>query len=118
MVTVHERLATLAALTDRERQVMALVCRGLSNKQIARILSIADGTVKVHLHRIFDKLAIHNRTMLATMATESAGATTGSEQPASSPASVADKSKAKWSGEAGHTPATWPSPQEIAEAKR
>ena len=72
-MTDHERLV-LAALTDRERQVMALVRRGLSNKQIARILSVADGTVKVHMHRIFDKLAIQNRTMLATMATESAGA--------------------------------------------
>jgi len=88
-VTDHERLV-LAALTDRERQVMALVRRGLSNKQIARILSVADGTVKVHMHRIFDKLAIQNRTMLATMATESAGAAADSEQPASSPVSASE----------------------------
>jgi len=78
MAIVHERLAALAALTDRERQVMALVCRGLSNKQIARSLSVADETVKVYLPRIFDKLVIHNRTML--------GAEAGSEQPVSSPA--------------------------------
>ena len=91
MVTVHERPATLAALTDRERQVMALVCRGLSNKQIARILTIADRTVKTHLHHIFGKLAIHNRTMLAAMAMESAGAAAAaSEQPASSPVSASE----------------------------
>ena len=93
MVTVHERLATLAALTDRERQVMALVCRGLSNKQIARKLAVADRTVKVSLPRIFDRLAIHNRTMLAAMAMESAGAAAAaSEQPASSPVSASEAS--------------------------
>jgi DNA-binding CsgD family transcriptional regulator len=77
MATVHERLAALAALTDRERQVMALVCPWLSNKQVARILTVAGETVEVHLHWVFDKLAIHNRTMF--------GAEAGSEQPVSSP---------------------------------
>ena len=43
-------------LTDRERQIMTLVSDGLSNKEIARRLNIADGTIKVHLHHIFQKL--------------------------------------------------------------
>lgn len=58
----------LAVLTDRERQIMRLVSEGLSNKQIGRRLNTADGTVKVHLHHIFQKLEISNRTELAAFA--------------------------------------------------
>jgi two-component system, NarL family, nitrate/nitrite response regulator NarL len=58
----------LAALTDRERQIMRLVSQGLSNKEIGRRLSIADGTIKQHLHHIYQKLEIHNRTVLAAFA--------------------------------------------------
>jgi DNA-binding NarL/FixJ family response regulator len=58
----------LTGLTDRERQIMALVSEGLSNKQIGRRLNIADGTIKVHLHHIFQKLEIGNRTLLAALA--------------------------------------------------
>ena len=59
---------SLTALTDRERQIMRLVSEGLSNKEIGRRLNIADGTIKVHLHHIFQKLDIGNRTVLATLA--------------------------------------------------
>ncbi|MFC7700471.1 MULTISPECIES: response regulator transcription factor [Bradyrhizobium] len=55
-------------LTDRERQIMRLVSEGLSNKEIGRFLSITDGTIKVHLHHIFQKLDISNRTVLAAFA--------------------------------------------------
>jgi two-component system nitrate/nitrite response regulator NarL len=58
----------LAVLTDRERQIMRLVSEGLSNKEIGRRLNITDGTIKVHLHHIFQKLEISNRTVLAAMA--------------------------------------------------
>ncbi|MFL6790649.1 MAG: LuxR C-terminal-related transcriptional regulator [Bradyrhizobium sp.] len=58
----------LTALTDRERQIMRLVSEGLSNKEIGRRLNIADGTIKVHLHNIFQKLEISNRTVLAAIA--------------------------------------------------
>lgn len=57
------------ALTERERQIMTLVCEGLSNKDIGRQFNLSDGTVKVHLHHIYEKLAIHNRTALAMLAT-------------------------------------------------
>jgi DNA-binding NarL/FixJ family response regulator len=43
----------LAVLTERERQIMHLVSEGLSNKEIGRKLNITDGTIKVHLHHIF-----------------------------------------------------------------
>jgi two-component system nitrate/nitrite response regulator NarL len=58
----------LAVLTDRERQIMRLVSEGLSNKKIGRRLNITDGTIKVHLHHIFQKLEISNRTVLAAIA--------------------------------------------------
>jgi len=58
----------VAALTDRERQIMRLVSEGLSNKEIGRRLSLSDGTIKVHLHHIFQKLEIYNRTALAALA--------------------------------------------------
>ena len=69
---VREQIAitesALAVLTDRERQIMRLVSEGLSNKEIGRRLNISDGTIKVHLHHIFQKLEISNRTVLAAMA--------------------------------------------------
>jgi RNA polymerase sigma factor (sigma-70 family) len=58
----------LGLLTHRESQIVRLVSEGLSNKEIARQLSISQGTVKVHLHNIFQKLDISNRTVLATIA--------------------------------------------------
>ena len=60
--------SALAVLTDRERQIMRLVSEGLSNKEIGRRLNITDGTIKVHLHHIFQKLEISNRTVLAAIA--------------------------------------------------
>lgn len=60
--------SVLTALTERERQIMRLVSEGLSNKQIGRRLNIADGTIKQHLHHIYQKLEISNRTVLAALA--------------------------------------------------
>ena len=58
---------TAMELTNRERQIIRLVSEGLSNKQIARRLSITDGTVKVHLHHICEKLKVSNRTAIAAV---------------------------------------------------
>ncbi|WP_051383164.1 response regulator transcription factor [Bradyrhizobium sp. WSM3983] len=58
----------LGLLTQREREIVRLVSGGLSNKQIARQLNLSPGTVKVHLRNIFQKLAVNNRTVLATIA--------------------------------------------------
>jgi two-component system nitrate/nitrite response regulator NarL len=58
----------LMVLTDRERQIMNLVAEGWSNKEVGRQLDISDGTIKVHLHHIYRKLAISNRTALAALA--------------------------------------------------
>ena len=50
-----------AVLTERELDVVKLVMGGLRNKQIARKLSISEGTVKVHLHSSYEKLGVHGR---------------------------------------------------------
>jgi DNA-binding CsgD family transcriptional regulator len=48
-------------LTPREYQVALMVARGLSNKEIGRELGVSDGTVKLHVHNIFQKLGEKNR---------------------------------------------------------
>jgi tripartite-type tricarboxylate transporter receptor subunit TctC len=53
------------ALTLRESEIIGLVCHGLSNKEIARRLDLQEGTVKVHLHNIYTKIGVPNRTALA-----------------------------------------------------
>ena len=58
----------LTLLTERERQIVRLVSEGLSNKEVGRQLNVSDGTIKVHLHHIYQKLAISNRTALAALA--------------------------------------------------
>jgi len=50
-----------AALTNREQQVAALLSRGLSNKAIARLLDVTEGTVKLHVHHILLKLGVPSR---------------------------------------------------------
>jgi DNA-binding NarL/FixJ family response regulator len=55
----------LRALTKRRRQVAKLACRGLPNREIAEKLGVSVGTVKVHLHAVYEKLNIHSRTKLA-----------------------------------------------------
>jgi DNA-binding CsgD family transcriptional regulator len=58
-------LAIEKLLTPREAEIARFVAAGLSNKQIARKASIAEGTVKIHLHRAYQKLGIANRAALA-----------------------------------------------------
>lgn len=56
------------SLTAREREIAMLVARGLTNKHIAREAGISEGTVKIHLYNIFQKLGVANRTELANYA--------------------------------------------------
>jgi DNA-binding NarL/FixJ family response regulator len=58
----------LDALTDKEREVVALIGDGLSNGEIARSLFISEGTAKVHVSRILTKLACTNRVQVAILA--------------------------------------------------
>ncbi len=52
-------------LSRRERQIVALVRRGLTNKEIARNLYIMEDTVKKHLQNVFGKLGVRRRTLVA-----------------------------------------------------
>lgn len=54
-----------AVLTDRQYEVLKLLAAGRSNKEIARLLCIAEGTVKVHIAAAFRMLGVHNRVSAA-----------------------------------------------------
>jgi DNA-binding NarL/FixJ family response regulator len=52
-------------MTQREKEIIALIVEGMSNKQIAVTLDIATFTVKSHVHNILEKLALHSRLQIA-----------------------------------------------------
>ncbi|MEU5341346.1 response regulator transcription factor [Streptomyces sp. NPDC020766] len=60
----------LAALTDREREVMALVAAGLSNEEIGRRLIMSPLTAKTHVSRAMTKLRVRDRAQLVVLAYE------------------------------------------------
>ena len=65
--------ALFAGLTPREREVMALVVQGLSNKMIAHRLSIAVRTVEIHRARVMDKTQARSLAELVRMAIQLEG---------------------------------------------
>ena len=62
----------VAMLAPRERAIVALVAQGLRNREIGDELGMTEGTVKVYLHRIYEKLGVSNRTELALSVSKSA----------------------------------------------
>jgi DNA-binding NarL/FixJ family response regulator len=59
------RVKSAVRMTKREREIIALIAEGLSNKEIAQRLNIATYTVKSHVHNIMEKLALHTRLQIA-----------------------------------------------------
>jgi DNA-binding CsgD family transcriptional regulator len=57
----------LHALTDREKEVLHLASAGHSNKSISRKLAISEHTVKLHMHHVYEKLGVTNRTAAASL---------------------------------------------------
>ncbi|MFH2050063.1 MAG: response regulator transcription factor [bacterium] len=63
-----DRLMKAVKLSKREHEVVNLIARGMSNKEIARELNIAVHTVKSHVHNTLEKLTLHTRLELASFA--------------------------------------------------
>jgi two-component system response regulator DegU len=66
----EEAKKIVETLSRRETEIVKMVAAGLRNKEIATKLSIGEGTVKTHLHTIYEKLGVHGRVELAMYALE------------------------------------------------
>lgn len=64
----HDAESGENSLTKREQEILALIAAGQSNREIAKTLYIADGTVRVHIHTILRKLGVRDRTQAAVLA--------------------------------------------------
>lgn len=66
----RERQQLLGHLTQREREVLALIVAGLDNKSIAARLTIGTGTVRAHVQHVLEKLGVHSKLEAAAAALE------------------------------------------------
>ncbi|MEU2749795.1 response regulator transcription factor [Streptomyces collinus] len=66
----EEKPDALPGLTDREREILALIGEGLTNRQIGQRLYLAEKTVKNHISRLLAKLGVERRVQAAVIATQ------------------------------------------------
>jgi len=66
----EEAKKIVEVLSKRETEIVKMVAAGLRNKEIAMKLNIGEGTVKTHLHTIYEKLGVHGRVELTTYSIE------------------------------------------------
>jgi DNA-binding NarL/FixJ family response regulator len=67
-----DKLKGAVRMTKREREIIALIAEGMTNKEIAQRLDVATYTVKSHVHNIMEKLALHSRLQIANQAHDNA----------------------------------------------
>ncbi len=68
--TAHPRQHPVESLTDREQDVLTLLAQGMTNKDIAQSLFLSVRTIEAHLHNIYGKLEVNNRTEAVLWAME------------------------------------------------
>jgi len=66
--TAASAVRGIGALTDREREVLAQIADGRSNREIARLLRVSEKTVKTHVSSVLAKLGVADRTQAALLA--------------------------------------------------
>ena len=67
---LNETKLTALGITPRELEILGLIAKGLSNREIAEKLFVSENTVKTHSSRLFDKLSAKRRTQAVLMAKE------------------------------------------------
>ena len=82
----NDRTASLDALTAREREVLAELAQGRSNREIARALRVSEKTVKAHVSSVLAKLGVQDRTQAALFAVRHERSGTNTEPDKSGPA--------------------------------
>ncbi|WP_031074336.1 response regulator [Streptomyces sp. NRRL WC-3742] len=78
-----QRTPDFPQLTDREREILALIGEGLTNRQIGQRLYLAEKTVKNHISRLLAKLGVERRVQAAVIASQTLAAHTTTGRPAS-----------------------------------
>jgi DNA-binding NarL/FixJ family response regulator len=69
--TAHREVNAMVDLSQREREVLSLLARGMPNKAIANALAISNATAKNHVHNILEKLRLHRRSEVAALLKDS-----------------------------------------------